>query len=197
MPNILTVDEAARVLRVEEDDDLMRDTLSVVDAVIEQATGRDWTADSTIEPLAKSAARILLVRLYEDPGQMATGQMGPALQAALTQLEAKALALLTAGTSDEALAVAATNIRGEMDVTASLVVVFNHAMAASATTAVTLEDASGATVASTNTLDATAKILTIAPSSSLSAASAYTIVIDHATDQYGQTLDTEIGFWTA
>lgn len=196
MANILGIDEAARVLRVEEHDELMLDTLNVVDAYIEQATGRDWAADSTIEPLAKSAARILLVRLYEDPGQMATAAMGPALQAALSQLEARALALETAGVADDALALAATNILGEMDVTASLVLVFNHAMAASATAAVTLLQGSTA-VTTVNSLDATGKILTINPSASLTAGSAYSIVINHAADQYGQTLDTELSFWTA
>lgn len=92
MANILTVIEAANVLRCETDDPLMQDTLPQVDAYLETASGRDWTGDSTIHPLAKSAARMLLVRWHEDPGGMAAGEaLGFGLQAALAQLRAEAL----------------------------------------------------------------------------------------------------------
>jgi hypothetical protein len=91
--NILTAAEAATVLRVDVDDDNAFDLLPQVDAYIKNATGRDWAADATILPEAKTAARILLVRAHEDPG--ALGQPPQALSwglsACLLQLEALAL----------------------------------------------------------------------------------------------------------
>lgn len=198
MANILTIEEAANVLRTTETDETMLDLLPLVDGYIEQATGRDWAADTTIYPQAKAAARMLLVRWHEDPGGMAAGSaLGFGLGAALTQLEALALELKTLGVPDDALGLVTTNISGDMAIDASLVLVFNHQMASGATSQVTLEDASGATVTTVNSLDATGKILTINPSASLTAASAYTIVIQDAQDVYGQTLDTDVTFWTA
>ena len=90
---ILTYDEAATVLRVEVDDPNMLDLLPQIDAFIRNATGRDWSQDSTIHPAAKAAARMLLVKWHEDPGMSATGMasLGFGLTSALTQLEALAL----------------------------------------------------------------------------------------------------------
>jgi hypothetical protein len=85
----------------------------------------------------------------------------------------------------------------DISIDANLTLIFNHPMAAGATSAVVLQDATGATVASTNTLDVTTKILTIEPTSSLTAASAYSIVITAAPDVYGLTLTKTIGFTTA
>lgn len=87
MANILTAAEAAIVLRCETTDPDMLQLLPLVDTYIENATGRNWAGDSPIPPEAKTAARILLVRWHEDPGGMSNA-MGPALSAALTQLEA-------------------------------------------------------------------------------------------------------------
>lgn len=200
MANILTAQEAANVLRTSETDPAMLDLLPAVDTYIEHATGRDWTADTTIYPEAKAAARMLLVRWHEDPGGMAAGSaLGYGLGACLTQLEALALTLKTSGIPDDDLEVVASMPEdGGMDVaiTANLVLVFSHEMASSATSAVTLKDASGGTVTVVNSLDATAKILTINPSSSLSSASWYTIYITAAADIYGLTLTDEIRFRT-
>ncbi|NMC84294.1 MAG: phage gp6-like head-tail connector protein [Anaerolineaceae bacterium] len=92
--NILTESEAAKVLRTGEDDPVMLDLLPQVDAYIENATGRDWAADEPIQAAAKSAARMLLVRWYEDPGGMAAGvSLGFGLNAALVQLKVLALEL--------------------------------------------------------------------------------------------------------
>jgi hypothetical protein len=85
----------------------------------------------------------------------------------------------------------------EIAVTVSPVLVFNHQMAAGATSAVTLKNASGATVAGSKTLDVTGKILTINPTANLSSASEYTITIANAPDIYGATIEDEIGFTTA
>ena len=93
MSNILTASEAANVLRCEATDALMLNLLVAVDAYIRTATGRDWTQDVTIEPLAKAAARILITQWHEDPGMLAGGQvaLSGGLSACLTQLEARAL----------------------------------------------------------------------------------------------------------
>lgn len=91
MANILTIGEAANVLRCLETDPNMIDLLPMVDQYIQQATGHDWAADAPVQPEAKAAARILMVRWHEDPGGMAAGgALGPGLSACLTQLEALA-----------------------------------------------------------------------------------------------------------
>ncbi len=196
MANILTPHEAANVLRCEIDDENMLDLLPIVDKYIEQATGRNWTLDTTIYSEAKGAARMLLVRLHEDPGALGS-VVSWAFQAALTQLEALALELETSGVPDEALALTSHNMATEMAITANLVLVFNHQMASGSTSSVTLETAAGASVATSNSLDVTSKIMTVNPTASLAAGAAYTVVISAAADIYGQTLTEDVSFWTA
>ena len=87
MTNILTAAEAAIVLRTTSTDPDMLQLLPLVDAYIQRATGRNWAADTTIAPEAKSAARILLVQWHEDPAQVGEGGGAIALAGALTQLE--------------------------------------------------------------------------------------------------------------
>jgi len=91
--NILTTTEAANVLRTTTDDDLMLDLLPQVDSYIQHATGRDWSSDSTVHPVAKSAARMLLTMWFENPAMTAQGMtsMNHGLMAAMTQLESMAL----------------------------------------------------------------------------------------------------------
>lgn len=93
MPNILTASEAASVLRVEDTDERMLDLLPLVDGYLKQATGYDWTLDTSIEPTAKSAARMLLVLWHENPAMIASdvSSLNFGLQAVLTQLEALAM----------------------------------------------------------------------------------------------------------
>lgn len=89
MTTILTPNEAANFCRTSEDDLLMLQLMPQVDKYIEGATGRDWTQDTTIHPIAKAAASILLVNWYDNPAQMGispNGSAGP-----LLQLEAEAL----------------------------------------------------------------------------------------------------------
>lgn len=95
MANILTAQEAATVLRVSATDAAMLALLPQVDAYIQTATGRDWTADSPIRPEAKSAARMLIVQWYENPAMVGSGLavLAFGLTAALTQLEVIALQL--------------------------------------------------------------------------------------------------------
>ncbi len=92
MANILTAQEAATVLRCAVDDDAMLDLLPLIDAYLENASGRDWTADTPVYHSAKAAARMLLVKWHEDPGCMTSGgSLGFGFAAALVQLEALAL----------------------------------------------------------------------------------------------------------
>lgn len=65
MANILTVEEAARAVAVDPTDEKLLDVMPQVDAYIYGATGRDWTADETINPEAKTAASIYLVLIYD------------------------------------------------------------------------------------------------------------------------------------
>lgn len=97
MANILSAAEAANVLRCDVTDAAMLQLLPLVDSYIKNGTGRDWTADTTIHPMAKAAAQMLLVMWYEDPGMLGRfrnfGQTAPlsfGLTAALAQLEALA-----------------------------------------------------------------------------------------------------------
>lgn len=196
--HILTVTEAANVLRCATTDVNMLDLLPLVDGYIEQATGREWQGDAIIEPLAKAAARMLLTMWHENPAM--TGQAGSlhhGLHAVLLQLEGKALALVTNGVPDEALALTASNpADGAVDVALAVapVLVFNHKMASGATSAVSLKTAAGATVTTTKTLDATGKIMTITPSANLTSGAKYTIDIQDAADEFGATIEKELSF---
>jgi len=92
MANILTAAEAAQVLRCEATDALMLALLPSVDAYIKGATGHDWAADSTVNPAAKSAARILITLWHENPAMIGSqGALPWGLSAVLSQLEALAL----------------------------------------------------------------------------------------------------------
>jgi hypothetical protein len=201
--NILTATEAANVLRCEPDDPAMLDLLPVVDAYIIGATGRDWTADETIQQEAKAAARILLVQWHEDPGMIVGRQMvilSGGLAACLSQLEALALILETRGVPDEDLAIKQSVPKdGAIDIAIiiSPVIVFNNEMDSSAPNCIVLKTAAGVTVTTTNTLNVTKKIMSIVPTASLVAATSYQIVITTAPDVYGQTITQTIGFKTA
>jgi hypothetical protein len=92
MANVLTASEAAIVLRCEATDADLLALLPLVDTYLKNATGRDWAADSTIHPAAKSAARMLLVQWHEDPGKVGSASaLDFGLRAALVQLAALAL----------------------------------------------------------------------------------------------------------
>jgi hypothetical protein len=88
--NIMTAAEAANALRCGVTDPAMLDLLPQVDGYINYATGHDWTADAAINPVAKAAARMLLVKWHEDPGMNATqaASLAYGLSACLVQLEA-------------------------------------------------------------------------------------------------------------
>jgi hypothetical protein len=90
MSNILTAAEAANCLRCLTTDADMLALLPLVDDYIKDATGRDWTADTTIHPKAKAAARLLLTQWHENPGMIGQGitslQLG--FEAVIQQLEA-------------------------------------------------------------------------------------------------------------
>lgn len=195
---ILTTSEAANVLRCETDDAQMLDLLPQVDAYIELATGRDWAADASIRPEAKAAARMLLTLWHENPAMISSGMSGLSwgLSAVLSQLEALALLPEITGIPEESLRLIRTNIGIEMAITSNILLEFNHPMAAAATSSVSIQDGAGNTVVSTNSLDSSKKIMTLNPDSNLSKATTYWVIIDHAADEYGQTLDLDISFTT-
>ena len=95
MTNILSTQQAANALRTTTSDARMLDLLSQVDAFIQRGTGRDWTQDTTKNPVAISAATMLLVQWYENPSQLGSlitdAPLSFGLSAALAQLEAEAL----------------------------------------------------------------------------------------------------------
>jgi hypothetical protein len=202
MANILTAAEAAIVLRCEATDADMLQLLPVVDAYIKLATGRDWTLDTTIEPLAKGAARILLTQWHEDPGMMIAGaaNMSGGLRACLAQLEAKALLLVDEGIPTEALELVSAPEDGELTVAISVrpLLVFNHAMRDYRSEPILyLYTAAGVPVPMTLTIDSTNKRFTITPTSSLAAGTEYKVVFTNAADVFGQTLTQTIRFRTA
>lgn len=90
---ILTIEEAAIALRYDDLEDMppeVKGLLPAIDGFIEAATGKDWGADTVIDPGAKMAAKVLLVRWFEDPGMIGkTHDVG--LLSLIGQLHAKAL----------------------------------------------------------------------------------------------------------
>lgn len=87
MTNILTASEGSQFVRTETTDAIMLALLPMVDEYLFNATGHDWTTDSTISPTAKLAAGMLLVSWYDNPSQV-----GMSVSAApMAQLEAEAL----------------------------------------------------------------------------------------------------------
>lgn len=192
MPNILSAADGAKVLRCATDDPLMLVLLAGVDAYIEMATGRAWQNDATIREEAKNAARILLVRMHEDPGAlgMPTASLSWGLSACLAQLEGLALTLETAGVPDEAFAVRASMpADGATEIAVGIhpVIVFNHVV--DDEDDVVLLDASGAVVTCTKAVDASGKIVTLTPSTDLNPGASYTIDLDGVADTFGQVLD--------
>lgn len=98
--HILSVTEAATVLRCPEDDPNMLLLLPAIDSYIGMGTGWDWAADVPVNELAKNAARILLVMWYETPsmvltaGGMSSTVLGPGFNACMLQLKVVAMELL-------------------------------------------------------------------------------------------------------
>ncbi len=93
-PNILSSAEAAAILRCDEDDPSMLIMLPWIDADIKRRTGRDWSADLVIHPLAKRLATFLLIKAHEDPGDLNPNQataLSAGVLAATIQLQAEAL----------------------------------------------------------------------------------------------------------
>lgn len=201
MANILTAGEAANVLRCDDDDALMLQLLPLVDAYVERATGRDWTADNPINPLAKSAAQMLITMWHENPAMMGSeGALAFGMMGMLTQLEAQAIILEMDGIPESDLELLFINpADGTVTAATSIrpLLVFSHEMAAAVTTQVALQTTAGAGVTTTNTLDVTLKRVTMTPTSALSALTDYKIVLTAAEDIYGRTLTTVAYFRTA
>jgi len=89
MTNILTAAEAAQFVRTDASDAVLLMLLPIVDSYILNATGRDWTVDTTINNTAKNAAGQLIAFWYDNPASVGVSPDG--ISAALMQLEAEAL----------------------------------------------------------------------------------------------------------
>lgn len=98
-----------------------------------------------------------------------------------------ALALSSSDPADGASGVA---------ITKTITLTFNNALPAGAIKNVAVVKADGTIVACTNSLDATAKIMTVNPDASLDAASTYIVAIA-VVDIYGQALNAAVNFGTA
>ena len=91
---ILTQDDAMHVLRYTSIDAMPPIVttllLPAIDDFLKTATGKDWSADNPVDPLAQLAAQVLLVRWFDDPGMV--GKINdPPLIALIEQLHAKEL----------------------------------------------------------------------------------------------------------
>jgi predicted membrane-bound mannosyltransferase len=92
MPDLLTPAQAANFVRSNPSDAVMLQLLPLINKFIERATGRDWTQDVTLHPLAIATAGMVLVQWYDNPSQIGQGGSMPSgIESALAQLEAEAL----------------------------------------------------------------------------------------------------------
>jgi hypothetical protein len=74
---ILTQNEIADTLRYADPADLPPAALALAPAIgqfLAAATGYDWAAESPVNAIAKQAARILLIKWFDDPGQAGRGE---------------------------------------------------------------------------------------------------------------------------
>lgn len=189
------------MLRCEANDADMLALLPLVDAFIQQATGRAWQGDNPVRSEAKAAARMLLVMWHENPAMTgSTNVLNFGLTAALVQLEALALQLETAGIPEKTLNLTASMpADGQEFVSVNIapVLIFNNPMDDDAGTHIILKDDADNILTTNNILDATKRILTITPGESLNADTDYFIVLSAIADCFGQTLTKKISFRTA
>jgi hypothetical protein len=89
MTNVLTDAQAANFIRTDVTDAVMLQLLPLVDQYLLSATGHNWAADTNIHPSAITAAGMLVVFWYDNPG--AFGQIPATVRGTLVQLEAEAL----------------------------------------------------------------------------------------------------------
>jgi hypothetical protein len=96
--SILTSQEAADMLRLPNADDYpqLSILLPFVDDYIETSTGHDWSADTKIDPTAKMLASALIVRWFDDPGQVGSvSDNDIGVKSLVGQLHAKVLQMVT------------------------------------------------------------------------------------------------------
>lgn len=93
MSNILTQQEAFDIIGLDGDASLypqLNIILPAIDEYLKNATGKDWSKDSVINPIAKMVASILSVRWFDDPGMI--GKVSDeGIISLISQLHAKAL----------------------------------------------------------------------------------------------------------
>lgn len=100
MVNILTAEQGADIVGADPEDTRLLLMLPQVDAAVEEATGRDWTQDTPIHPIAQRAAMCRLAIDY-DLGAMLPQQnavMERAYVTACAQLETIAVGIAALAT---------------------------------------------------------------------------------------------------
>ena len=88
--NILTIQEAHDILRVDGNDldvSIIQPLIDAIPPYLEATTGRTWTSDATIHPLAKSAASFIL-QLWFNPQDKDVDKLKNTIDSLLVALQA-------------------------------------------------------------------------------------------------------------
>lgn len=88
--DILTIDEAHDALRVDGtalDDNIIKPMIDAIPPYLETTTGRTWTDDTAIHPLAKSAAQFIL-QLWFNPSDKNADKLKNTIDSLLVALQA-------------------------------------------------------------------------------------------------------------
>jgi methionine-rich copper-binding protein CopC len=141
-------------------------------------TGKKPTASITIDSTKVDAAKLAALEtiLYGNTGVDPRLPLPDEIATLFASAAPSALALSTSVPADAATAVV---------VSSNITLTFNNKVVDEA---IVLMSAAGVIVAVTKTWDATGKILTIDPTSNLTAATTYLIAVSGVTDIYGQAL---------
>lgn len=88
--DILTMEEAHDILRIDYDDqdaNIIGPLVKAIPSYLQTTTGRTWTDDALIHPLAKTAAQFIL-QLWFCPTDKSTDQLKKTIDSLLTTLQA-------------------------------------------------------------------------------------------------------------
>ena len=89
---VLTDQEVAGLLSYDSPADMPGKVMSIflpaAESYVKDATGKDWGADTPVDPVAKMAVGILLIRWFENPEEVGKAT-GTGIIGLVTQLSAK------------------------------------------------------------------------------------------------------------
>jgi hypothetical protein len=89
---ILTNQEAAELLGYTAPEEMPGKVTSIflpgAEGYVKEATGKDWGADTPVDPVAKMAVGVLLIRWFENPEEVGKAT-GTGIIGLVTQLSAK------------------------------------------------------------------------------------------------------------